>query len=280
MFSDDCWLVGALDGTVAWEWSFGDEYERAGGLATVANDPSVDLTAILARRMQAEIPRIVAWAAAAGLRVATPEPLGAVLERGHICAEDGFFALLDELGVTAPPATPVDADPPPDAASDQPAGEVVVPPSDAASGSQQRAEPYPPATVALTADARAHPQRARPGPLYLELDSYEDLLARGDAVVDWLQAAHAGLIDPLIGQPQVRLTTQISDGPPYGKPNGMALTLVMQTVKQHLRSCPATPTAGRGYWNRYARGGSARSRSTWRPSTAGASPKAPRSRSR
>jgi hypothetical protein len=184
MFSDDCWLVGALDGTVAWEWSFGDEYERAGGLATVANDPSVDLTAILARRMQAEIPRIVAWAAAAGLRVATPEPLGAVLERGHICAEDGFFALLDELGVTVPPATPVDADPPPDAASDQPAGEVVVPPSAAASGSQQRAECHRPATVPLTADAGARPERARPGPLYLELDSYEDLLARGDAVVD------------------------------------------------------------------------------------------------
>jgi hypothetical protein len=31
MFSDDCWLVGALDGTVVWEWSFGDEYERGGG---------------------------------------------------------------------------------------------------------------------------------------------------------------------------------------------------------------------------------------------------------
>jgi hypothetical protein len=97
MFSDDCWLLGALDGTVAWEWSFGDEYERAGGLAAVANDPSVDLDAMLASRMQAEIPRIVGWAAAAGLGVAAPDRLEAVLERGWICAEDGLFALLAGL---------------------------------------------------------------------------------------------------------------------------------------------------------------------------------------
>jgi hypothetical protein len=239
MFSVQCWLVGALDGTVAWEWSFGDEYERGGGLAAVANDPAVDLDAMLASRVQAVIPRVVGWAAAAGLRAATPERLGAVLERGYICTEDGVFALLDELGVTVPPAAPVDADPPPDAAIDQPADELVVPPLVAASGSQQRAEPYRPATVALTADAGVRPERTRPGPLYLEVDTYEDLLARGDAVADWLQVARAGLIDPVIGQPQVRLTTRISNGPPYGKPNGMALTVVMQTVKQHLRFLPS-----------------------------------------
>jgi hypothetical protein len=45
---------------VAWEWSVGDEYERAGGFAAVANDRSVDLDAMLAGRMRAEIPRIVA----------------------------------------------------------------------------------------------------------------------------------------------------------------------------------------------------------------------------
>lgn len=239
IFSDDCWLLGALDGTVAWEWSFGDEYERGGGLAAVANDPSVDLDAMLASRMQAVIPHIVAWATAAGLGVATPDRLEAVLERGYICAENGVFALLAELGVTAPPATPVDANPgADDAAIDQPAGEVVVPPLAAASGSEQRAERHRPATVALTADAGVRPERARPGPLYLELDTYEDLLARGDAVADWLQAARAGLIDPVSGQPQVRLTTRLTDGPPYGEPDGMALTLVMWTVKQRLRLLP------------------------------------------
>jgi hypothetical protein len=239
MFSDDCWLVGALDGTVAWEWSFGDEYERAGGLAAVANDPSVDLDATLATRMQAEIPLVVAWAAAAGLGVATPDRLEAVLERGYIHAQDGLFALLAELDVTAPPATPVSADPrPADAAIDQPAGEVVVPPLAAASGTKQRAQPYRPATVVLTADAGTRPQRTRPGPLYVELDTYQDLLARGEVVADWLQAARAGLIDPIVGQPQARLTTRLSDGPPYGQPDGMALTLVMWTVKQHLRLLP------------------------------------------
>jgi hypothetical protein len=239
MFSDDCWLVGALDGTVVWEWSFGDEYERGGGLAAVANDPSVDLDAELSSRMQAVIPRIVAWAAAAGLEVAAPDRLEAVLERGWICAEDGLFALLAELGVTVPPATPVDADPRADhSAIDQLAGEVAVPPSAAASGSQQRAERHCPATVALTADAAVRSERARPGALYLELDTYEDLLAQGDAVADWLQAARVGLINPVIGQPQARLTTRLTDGPPYGEPYGMALTLVMRTVKQHLRFLP------------------------------------------
>jgi hypothetical protein len=244
MFSDDCWLVGGLDGTVAWEWSFGDEYERAGGLEAVANDPSVDLDAMLASRMQAVTPRIVAWSAAAGLGVAVPERLEAVLERGYICAEHGLFALLDELGVTAPPATPVDYDQrADDAAIDQPAGdqsagEVVVPPSAAASGTTQRAEPYRPAIVAPTADAEVRPQRDRPGPLYVELDTYQDLLARGDAVADWLQAARSGLIDPIVGQPQARLTTRLTEGPPYGEPYGMALTLVMWTVKQHLRLLP------------------------------------------
>lgn len=239
MFSDDCWLVGALEGTVAWQWSFGDEYERAGGLEAVANDPSVDLDAMLASRMQAEIPRIVAWAAAAGLGVAAPDRLKAVLERGYICAEDGLFALLAELSVTTPPATPADdhqrTD---DAATGQSAGELIVPPLAAASGSEQRAEPSRPAAVALTADAGTPPEGARPGPLYLELDSYQDLLARGDAVADWLQAARVGLIDPVIGQPQVRLTTRVGDGPPYGEPDGMALTLAMRTVKQHLRLLP------------------------------------------
>jgi hypothetical protein len=240
LFSDECWLVGALDGTVAWEWSFGDEYERAGGLAAVANDPSVDLDAMLASRMQAVIPRIVAWAAAARLGMAVPDRLEAVLERGYVCAEDGVFALLAELGVTAPPATPVDADPRAgEALIDQPAGGVVVPPLAAALGSEQRAERHRPATVALDdADAEVRPERVRPGPLYLELDTYEDLLARGDAVADWLQAARAGLIDPVIGRPQVRLTTRVTDGPPYGQPEGMALTLVMWTVKQRLRLLP------------------------------------------
>jgi hypothetical protein len=240
MFSDDCWLVGALDGTVAWDWSFGDEYERGGGLAAVANDPSVDLDAALASRIQAVIPRIVAWSAAAGLGVAAPERLEAVLERGYVCAEDGVFALLAELGVTVPPAAPVDVDRRlDDLATDQPPGDVLVPPLAAASGSKQRAERHRPATVALgDADAGVRPERASPGSLYLELDSYQDLLARGEAVADWLQAARAGLIDPVIGRPQVRLTTRLTDGPPYGEPYGMALTLVMWTVKQRLRLLP------------------------------------------
>jgi hypothetical protein len=240
MFSDDCWLVGELDGTKAWEWSFGDEYERAGGLAAVANDPSVDLDAMLATRIQAVIPRVVAWAAAAGLRAADPDRLEAVLERGYICAEDGVFALLAELSVTAPPAAPVDADPRADqAAIDQPAGEVAVPPLAAASESKQRAERHRPATVALDdADAAVGPERARPGPLYVEVDTYADLLARGPAMADWLQAARAGLIDPVIGRPQMRLTTRLTDGPPYGQPDGMALTLVAWTVKQRLRLLP------------------------------------------
>jgi hypothetical protein len=238
MFSDDCWLVGELDGTVAWEWSFGDEYERAGGLAAVANDPSVDLDAMLATRMQAVIPRIVAWSAAAGL--GAPDRLEAVLERGYICVEDGVFALLAELGMTAPPAPPVGDDPQPDeAAIDQPAGEVVVAPLAAASGSQQRAERHRPAAAAHSdADAAVHPERASPWPLYLEVDTYEDLLARGDALAGWLQAARAGLIDPVSGRPQVRLTTRLTDGPPYGQPDGMAITLVAWTVKQHLRLLP------------------------------------------
>jgi hypothetical protein len=239
LFSDRCWLVGELDGTVAWDWSFGEEYERAGGLAAVANDPSVDLDAMLASRIQAVLPRMVAWAAAAGLGAAAPDRLEAVLERGHVCAEDGVFDLLDALEVTAPPATPVDADPPADqAAVDQPAGWVVVPPLSAASGSEQRAARHRPATIARgDVDAGARPQRARPRPLYLELDSYEDLLARGEVLADWLQAARAGLIDPVIGRPQVRLTTRVTDGP-YGEPDGMALKLVMWTVKQHLRLLP------------------------------------------
>jgi hypothetical protein len=239
MFSDDCWLVGALDGTVAWEWSFGDDYERAGGLAAVANDPSVDLDALVASRIQAVIPPMVAWAAAAGLGTATPDGLEAVLERGYICAEDGVFALLAELGVAAPPAAPVGADPrADDAAIDLPAGEVPVPSSAAAPAPEQRAEGHRPATVAPTADAGVRPDPARPGPLYLELDTYEDLLARGDAVAGWLQAARAGLIDPVIGRRQVRLTTRVTDGPPYGEPDGMALTLVVWTVKQRLRLLP------------------------------------------
>jgi hypothetical protein len=109
----------------------------------------------------------------------------------------------------------------------------------AALGCEQRAERHRPATVALDdAVAEVRPERVRPGPLYLELDTYEDLLARGDAVADWLQAARAGLIDPVIGRPQVRLTTRVTDGPPYGEPEGMALTLVMWTVKQRLRLLP------------------------------------------
>jgi hypothetical protein len=204
----------------------------------VANDPSVDLDALLASRMQAVIPRIVAWSAVAGLGVATPDGLEAVLERGYVCAEEGVFALLAELGVTVPPAAPVDADPrTDDAAIDQPAGEVLVPRLAAASGSKQLAERHRPATVALD-DAGVRPDPARPGPLYLEVDTYEDLLARGEEVADWLQAARAGLIDPVIGRPQVRLTTRVPDGPPYGEPDGMALTLVMWTVKQRLRLLP------------------------------------------
>jgi hypothetical protein len=240
LFSDICWLVGALGGTVAWEWSFGDEYERAGGLAVVANDPSVDLDAMLASRLQAVMPQIAAWAAAAGLEVAAPDRLEAVLERGYVCAEDGVFALLAELGVTAPPAEPVDADQRADqAALDQPAGDVVVPLSADVSGAGQRADRHRPAIVALDdAVARARPDLARPRPLYVELDTYEDLLARGDAVADWLQAARAGLIDPVIGRPQVRLTTRITDSPADGEPDGMALILVTWTVKQRLRLLP------------------------------------------
>lgn len=239
MFSDRCWLVGALGGTVAWEWSFGDEYERAGGLAAVANDPSVDLDAMLASRIQAVIPPIVAWAAAAGLGAATPHRLEAVLERGYVCAEDGVFALLAELGVTAPPATPVDAHPRADqAAIDQPAGEVVVPPLAAASGSKQWAERHRLVTIARSdGDAGPALERARPGPLYLEVDTYQDLLARGEVLTGWLQAARAGLIDPVVGRPQVRLATRVTGGP-YGEPDGMALKLVMWTVKQRLRLLP------------------------------------------
>ena len=182
----------------------------------------------------------MAWASAAGLGVATPDGLEAVLERGYICAEDGVFALLAGLGVTAPPAAPIGDNPrADDAAIDKPASETLGPPLAAAPGSKQRAERHRPETVARSdADAGVRPERARPGPLYLELDTYEDLLARGDAVAEWLQAARAGLIDPVIGRPQVRLTTQVTDGPPYGQPDGMALTLVMWTVKQHLRLLP------------------------------------------
>jgi hypothetical protein len=158
MFSDDCWLVGALDGTVAWEWSFGGEYERSGGLAAVANDPSVDLDAMLASRMQAVLPQIVAWAATAGLGAVTPDRLEAVLERGFICAEDSVFALLNALGVTPPPARPpvgpvTRAD---DATVDQPpgelVGEMVMPPSGpaaapAGSGSRRRADRADPAAI-------------------------------------------------------------------------------------------------------------------------------------
>jgi hypothetical protein len=142
--------------------------------------------------------------------------------------------------VTAPPATPTDVDQLPDGlTTGRPAGEVIVPPPAAASGSKQRAERHRPATVTLgDADDGVRPERARPGPLYVELDTYEDLLARGDAVADWLQAARAGLINPIIGQPHARLTTRLTDGPPYGEPGGMALTLVMRTVKQHLRFLP------------------------------------------
>jgi hypothetical protein len=116
---------------------------------------------------------------------------------------------------------------------------VVVPPLAAASGSQQRAERHRPATIARgDADAGARPERATPGPLYLEVDADEDLLARGAVLADWLQAARAGLIDPVIGRPQMRLTTRVVTDGPYGEPDGMALKLVMWTVKQHLRLLP------------------------------------------
>jgi hypothetical protein len=252
MFSDDCWLMGALDGAVAWEWSFGDEYDRVGGLAAVANDPSVDLDALLATRMRAAIPRIVAWAAAAGLGTVTPDRLEAVLERGYIFAEGGAFALLAALGVTTPPAPSVDADTEAgDGAIDLPAGEVTAPPSaPAACGSEQGAHRADPATIlvaiARIANAVTPPGRARPRPLHVELDTYEDLLARGDAVADWLQAVRAGLVDPVIARPQVRLTTRLTDGPPYGEPDGMALTLVTRTVEQRLRFLPGDP----GGWAR------------------------------
>jgi hypothetical protein len=205
---------------------------------------------MLASRMQAVIPRIVAWAATAGLGVVTPDRLEGVLERGYICAEGSVFALLNALGVTPPPARPpvgpvTRAD---DAVIDQPpgevVGEVVVPPSGSAagpavSGSQQRADRADPAII-RAAIARIADAVLRPGPrpLYVELDTYEDLLARGEAVADWLQAARAGLIDPVIAQPQVRLSTRLTDGPPYGEPDGLAVTLVMRTVEQRLRFLP------------------------------------------
>jgi hypothetical protein len=83
-------------------------------------------------------------------------------------------------------------------------------------------------------DPWRHPSRAAPAALRLELDLYGNLLEQGDTVADWPQAARAGLIDPVTGQSQVRLTTRLTDGPPYGEPYGMALTLTTWTLKQRL----------------------------------------------
>jgi hypothetical protein len=111
MFSDVCVVVGALDGTLAWVWMFNDwmfieEDEAGGGLDVVAADPLADLDAELTSRIQAVIPRLVAWSETAGLGAVARDRLEGLLERGYVCAEDGLYALLAELGVTVRPAAP------------------------------------------------------------------------------------------------------------------------------------------------------------------------------
>jgi hypothetical protein len=80
----------------------------------------------------------------------------------------------------------------------------------------------------------------RPGGvlLRLELDIYEELLGRADEVAAWLEAARAGLLDPIAGQPHVHLTTEPAADQYAGQPYGLALTLAAWTIKQRLRLLP------------------------------------------
>lgn len=74
--------------------------------------------------------------------------------------------------------------------------------------------------------------------LRLELDTYEELLERADEVAAWLEAARAGLLDPVAGRPHVHLTTEPAADQYAGEPYGLALTLAAWTIKQRLRVLP------------------------------------------
>ncbi len=84
------------------------------------------------------------------------------------------------------------------------------------------------------------PRFERPGGvlLRLELDTYQDLLGRAGEVAAWLEAARAGLLDPVTGQPHVHLTTEPATDQYAGQPYGLALTLAAWTIKQRLRLLP------------------------------------------
>lgn len=119
LHSDACFVLGRVPGAAEWRWVFGessarsyiDEFDPSRWIDT--EDPD-ELEESRDERVVATASAIIAWAVAAGLNAPGPQDVRKALAAGYVFAEDGFFALLDTLGIDAllreqTPAEPANA---------------------------------------------------------------------------------------------------------------------------------------------------------------------------
>lgn len=107
LHSDACFVIGRAPGMPDWRWIFGedavraydDEFDPIGW--DIIDDPD-DAEDSRDERIQATVPRLVAWALASGLVEPDSEAVSRILAAGYLLAEEGFFTLIEVLGIDAP----------------------------------------------------------------------------------------------------------------------------------------------------------------------------------
>jgi hypothetical protein len=100
--SDYCAVAGVADGAVRWSWSFGIPPWDPSLFDDVVEDEDegedADPESMTRQARDASVP-IGEWAARAGLTPPDPAVVTETLDQGYGFAEEGFFALLEVLGI-------------------------------------------------------------------------------------------------------------------------------------------------------------------------------------
>jgi hypothetical protein len=93
--SDYCAMVGVADREVRWSWTFGS---GPWDLNLSEEDEDADPESMTRQARDASVP-IGEWATGAGLAPPDPALVTETLDQGYVFAEEGFFALLEILGI-------------------------------------------------------------------------------------------------------------------------------------------------------------------------------------